>query len=185
MADTETADDVAKAPEAPDEIPQDEEAARALLNKHRITDALELAHSAGALRDRHVDAIIRTLDAPDTTELYLTLTREGAEIGRTHVAVLSSPCGSTARILSLYLEPGERLTLADVRTMMGKFLEVFPDVDYFLANRWRGWGRPTKPVWISTKPVIRARARRLQDADAARRSIGANGGPPLEVELAS
>jgi hypothetical protein len=151
-----------------------------------IADALERAHAAGALRDRHVDAIMRTLDAPDTTELYLTLTREGAEIGRTHVVVLSSPSGSTARILSLYLEPGERLTLADVRTMIGRFLQAFPDVEEFVANRWRGWGRPTKPVWISTKPAwIRARARRSLDPDAARRSIGANGGPPLEVELAS
>jgi len=143
------------------------------INKHRITDALELAHSSGALRDRHVDAIIRTLDAPDTTELYLTLTRHGAEIGRTHIAVLSSPCGSTARILSLYMERGERLTLADVRTMIGKFLEAFPDVEEFVANRWRGWGRPTKPVWISTKPAIRARARRMHDPDAARFGIGA------------
>jgi hypothetical protein len=167
------------------ETRQDEDAARALLNKQRIGDALELAHAAGALRDRHVDAIIRTLDAPDTTELYLTLTRHGAEIGRTHVVVLSSPCGSTARILSLYMEPGERLTLADVRTMIGRFLEAFPDVEEFIANRWRGWGRPTKPVWISTKPAwIRARTRRRHDPDAARLSIGANGGPPLEVELA-
>jgi len=153
--------------------------------KQRITDALELAHSAGALRDRHVDAILRALDAPETTELYLTLTRHGAEIGRTHVAVLSSRCGSTARILSLYLEPGERLALADVRTMIGRFLEAFPDVEEFVANRWRGWGRPTKPVWISTKPVISARARRRVDPDAARFGIGANGGPPLEVELAA
>jgi hypothetical protein len=175
VADIETADDVAKAPEAPG----------SLLNKQRIADALHLAHAAGALRDRHVDAILRTLDAPDTTELYLTITREGAEIGRTHVVVLSSPCGSTARILSLYLEPGERLTLADVRTMMGKFLEAFPDVEEFVANRWRGWGRPTKPVWISTKPVISARACRMHDPDAARFRIGANGGPPMEVELAS
>ena len=49
---------------------EDEEVTRALLNKQRIGAALELAHSDGALRDRHVDAIIRTLDAPDTTELF-------------------------------------------------------------------------------------------------------------------
>ena len=163
----------------------DKTPARALLNKRRIADALELAHAAGALRDRHVDAITRILDTPDTTELYLTLMREGAEIGRTHVVVLSSKSGSTARILSLYLEPGERLTLADVRTMIGRFLEAFPDVEEVIGNRFRGWGRATKPVWISTKPAwIRARARRIHDPDAARRSIGANGGPPLEVELA-
>jgi len=113
MAETEITDDVA---------------ARSFLNKQLIIDALEVAHSAGVLRDRHVDAIIRILDTPETTELYLTLTRDGAEIGRTHVVVLSSPCGSTARILSLYLEPGERLTLADVRTLIAKFLEAFPDV---------------------------------------------------------
>jgi hypothetical protein len=125
-------------------------------------------------------------EASEFLESQVDFLSEGAEIGRTHVVVLSSPCGSTARILSLYLEPGERLTLADVRTMIGRFLEVFPDVEEFIANRWRGWGRPTKPVWISTKPAwIRARARRSLDPDAARRSIGANGGPPLEVELAS
>jgi len=51
-----------------------------LLNKQRIVDALELAHSVGALRDRHVDAIMRVLETPETIEeLYLTLTREGAE----------------------------------------------------------------------------------------------------------
>jgi hypothetical protein len=175
VADTEIADDVARAPEPTVGLP---------VAPAPIMDALERAHAAGALRDRHVDAIIRILDTPETAELYLTLTRDGAEIGRTHVVVLSSPCGSTARILSLYMERGERLTLADVRTLMGKFLEVFPDTEEFVANRWRGWGRPTEPVWISTKPVIRARARRMHDPDAARRSIGANGGPPLEVELA-
>jgi hypothetical protein len=88
-----------------DEIPRNEEVILSLRNKARIADSLERAHAAAALWDRHVDAILRTLGAPETTELYLTLTREGVEIGRTHVAVLSSPCGSTARILSLYLGP--------------------------------------------------------------------------------
>jgi hypothetical protein len=58
------------------------EAPRALLSKQRITDALELAHAAGALRDRHVDAIIRTLNTPETIVLKLTIWHDGDAMER-------------------------------------------------------------------------------------------------------
>jgi hypothetical protein len=133
-----------------------------MANPASVFEALKRAHAAGALRDRHVEAITRVLNTPATDLRCLTITRDGHEIGRLRIGVR----GSEARILWLSIdESGERLSIRDVRKMADAFLKEHPHVEDWVSNRWRGFGRPTKPV--------RLRAR-------SRFGIGANGGPPLE-----